>query len=232
MGAGATRDWESKGLGWGGDQEEGGVGSGMGALGLWVGIWGRELGGCRWGPGGCGWGSGGAAGGGLGGLWVGVWGPIGLRAGLWGAIGGLSAPTWSLVRPSRSRMCVVTMRSVSSRRRGYGPSWGQGGQEWAGGGRGAALPAQRGAMGGGYLAGALPDGVDELLDNEVHALEARLLQLHHLLLHDGLKRQIRGEQPRPGRQRGAAGERPPHIRTPNLPALLPTPPAPPPQPRA
>lgn len=96
LGAGATRDWESKGLGWGGDQEEGGVGSGMGALGLWVGIWGRELGGCRWGPGGCGWGSGGAAGGGQGGLrvgaWggllVGVWGPIGLRAGLWGAIGG------------------------------------------------------------------------------------------------------------------------------------------------
>ena len=65
-----------------------------------------------------------------------------------GAVGGLPAPTWSLVRPSRSRMCVVTMRSVSSRRRGYGPSWGQGGQEWAGGGRGAALPAQRGAMGG------------------------------------------------------------------------------------
>ena len=51
----------------GGDQEEGGVGSGMGALGLWVGIWGRELGGCRWGSGrAVGGGLGGAAGGRLG----------------------------------------------------------------------------------------------------------------------------------------------------------------------
>ena len=211
----------------GGDLGSGAGGLQVGAWGLWVGV----RGGCRWG-------SGGAEGGGLGGA---AGGRLGAHraegravGGHRGAVGGPPAPTWSLVRPSRSRMCVVTMRSVSSRRRGYGPSWGQGGQEWAGGGRGAALPAQRGAMGGGggYLAGALPDGVDELLDNEVHALEARLLQLHHLLLHDGLERQIWGEQPRPGRQRGAAGERPPHIRTPNLPALLPTPPAPPPQPRA
>lgn len=48
-----------------------------------------------------------------------------------------------------------------------------------------------------YLTGALPDRVDELLDDEVHALEARLLQLHHLLLHDGLEGQVWGEEPRP-----------------------------------
>lgn len=34
--------------------------------------------------------------------------------------------TCSLVRPSRSRMWVVTMRSISSRSRGYCWSWGGG----------------------------------------------------------------------------------------------------------
>lgn len=68
---------------------------------------------------------------------------------------------------------------------------------WGGGGR----APSRGE--GEYLAGALPDGVNELLDNEVHALEARLLQLHHLLLHNGLECQIWGEQPGPG---GRGGE--------------------------
>lgn len=37
-----------------------------------------------------------------------------------------SGLTCSLVRPSRSRMWVVTMRSISSRSRGYCWSWGRG----------------------------------------------------------------------------------------------------------
>ena len=51
--------------------------------------------------------------------------------------------------------------------------------------------------GRGYLVGALAHGVDELLDHHVHTLHARLLQLHHLLLHDGLKGHVGGEQARP-----------------------------------
>lgn len=48
-----------------------------------------------------------------------------------------------------------------------------------------------------YLDGALPDRVDELLDDQVNAFEARFLQLYDLLFHDGLERQVRGEQTRP-----------------------------------
>lgn len=48
-----------------------------------------------------------------------------------------------------------------------------------------------------YLQCALPDRIDELLDDQVNAFEARLLQLDQLLFHDGLEGHVRGEQPRP-----------------------------------
>ena len=58
-------------------------------------------------------------------------------------------------------------------------------------------PREEAPPGGGYLVGALPHGVDELLDHHVHTLHTRLLQLHHLLLHDGLEGHVGGEEARP-----------------------------------
>lgn len=52
-----------------------------------------------------------------------------------------------------------------------------------------------------YLGGALAHGVDQLLDDHVHALDARLLQLDDLLLHDSLKRHVGGEESSPARRR-------------------------------
>lgn len=51
-----------------------------------------------------------------------------------------------------------------------------------------------------YLGGALAHGVDQLLDDHVHALDARLLQFDDLLLHDGLKRHVGGEESSPAKK--------------------------------
>lgn len=51
-------------------------------------------------------------------------------------------------------------------------------------------------QGGRYLQRALSDCVNQLLDNHVHTLQTRRFQLHHLLFHNGFKRQVRGEEPR------------------------------------
>ncbi len=51
-----------------------------------------------------------------------------------------------------------------------------------------------------YLISALPDCVDELLDDQVDAFQTRLFQLNDLLFHYGLKRQVWGEQACPGGQ--------------------------------
>lgn len=48
-----------------------------------------------------------------------------------------------------------------------------------------------------YLHSALPDCVDELLDDQVDAFETWFLQLNDLLFHYGLERQVWGEQARP-----------------------------------
>lgn len=45
-----------------------------------------------------------------------------------------------------------------------------------------------------YLIGALPDCVDELLDDQVDAFQTRLFQLNDLLFHYGFERQVGGEQ--------------------------------------
>lgn len=47
-----------------------------------------------------------------------------------------------------------------------------------------------------YLVGALPDCVDEFLNDQIDTFETRRFQLNNLLFHDGLKRQVRSEQPR------------------------------------
>lgn len=52
----------------------------------------------------------------------------------------------------------------------------------------------------GYLVGALAHSVDELLDDHVHTLDAGLLQLYHLLLHDGFEGHVGGEEAGPDRQ--------------------------------
>ena len=54
-----------------------------------------------------------------------------------------------------------------------------------------------------HLLGALPHGVDQLCDDQVHTLLAGLLDLGDLPLHDGLKGHIRGEKagPEGGRRR-------------------------------
>lgn len=46
----------------------------------------------------------------------------------------------------------------------------------------------------GYLIGALPDCVDELLDDQVDAFQTGLFQLNDLLFHYGFKRHVGGEQ--------------------------------------
>lgn len=48
-----------------------------------------------------------------------------------------------------------------------------------------------------HLLGALAHGVDQFLDDHVHTLDTGLLQLYDLLLHNGLKGHVWGEQPSP-----------------------------------
>lgn len=50
----------------------------------------------------------------------------------------------------------------------------------------------------GYLDGALHDERRELGHHQVHALKAGLFQFEDLLFDNGLKGQVRGEEPRPG----------------------------------
>ena len=45
-----------------------------------------------------------------------------------------------------------------------------------------------------YLVGALPDRVDELLNDQIDTFETWLFHLYDLLFHDGLKRQVWSEQ--------------------------------------
>lgn len=52
-----------------------------------------------------------------------------------------------------------------------------------------------------YLRGALAHGVDQLLDDHVHTLDARLLQLYDLLLHNGLKCHIWGKKASSGQKK-------------------------------
>lgn len=47
-----------------------------------------------------------------------------------------------------------------------------------------------------YLVGALPDCVDELLNDKVDTFDTGLFQLNDLLFHNGLKRQVGSEQAR------------------------------------
>lgn len=47
-----------------------------------------------------------------------------------------------------------------------------------------------------YLAGALPDCVDELLNDQIDTFETGRFQLNDLLFHDDLKCQVWSEQPR------------------------------------
>lgn len=47
-----------------------------------------------------------------------------------------------------------------------------------------------------YLVGALPDCVDELLNDQIDTFETGRFQLNDLLFHDGLKRQVWSEQSR------------------------------------
>lgn len=47
-----------------------------------------------------------------------------------------------------------------------------------------------------YLVGALPDCVDELLNDQIDTFETGCFQLNDLLFHDGLKRQVWSEQAR------------------------------------
>ncbi len=61
-----------------------------------------------------------------------------------------------------------------------------------------------------YLVGALPDCVDELLNDQIDTFETGRFQLNDLLFHDGLKRQVWSEQPRSKdsqRDRGTATDR-------------------------
>lgn len=62
-----------------------------------------------------------------------------------------------------------------------------------------------------YLRSALPDCVDELLDDQVDAFETWLLQLNDLLFHYGLEGQVRGEQPRSESAFGKVKRRPRRI---------------------
>lgn len=48
-----------------------------------------------------------------------------------------------------------------------------------------------------YLVGALAHGVNQFLDDHVHALDTGPLQLYDLLLHNSLKRHVWGEKPSP-----------------------------------
>lgn len=48
-----------------------------------------------------------------------------------------------------------------------------------------------------YLVGALAHGVNQFLDDHVHTLDAGPFQLHDLLLHNGLKRHVWGEESSP-----------------------------------
>lgn len=60
-----------------------------------------------------------------------------------------------------------------------------------------------------YLVGALPDCVDELLNDQIDTFETGCFQLNDLLFHDGLKRQVGSEQPRSEdaqRNRGTAAD--------------------------
>lgn len=50
----------------------------------------------------------------------------------------------------------------------------------------------------GYLDGTLHDERRELGHHQVHALKAGLFQFEDLLFDNGLKGQVRGEEPRPG----------------------------------
>lgn len=47
-----------------------------------------------------------------------------------------------------------------------------------------------------YLAGALPDCVDELLNDQIDTFETGSFQLNDLLFHDDLKRHVWSKQPR------------------------------------
>lgn len=61
-----------------------------------------------------------------------------------------------------------------------------------------------------YLVGALPDCVDELLNDQIDTFETGRFQLNDLLFHDGLKCQVWSEQPRSEdsqRDRGTAADR-------------------------
>lgn len=61
-----------------------------------------------------------------------------------------------------------------------------------------------------YLVGALPDCVDELLNDQIDTFETGRFQLNDLLFHDGLKRQVWSEQARSEdaqRDRGTATHR-------------------------
>lgn len=48
-----------------------------------------------------------------------------------------------------------------------------------------------------YLVGALAHGVNQLLDDHVHALHTGFLQLYDLFFHNGLKGHVRGEKSSP-----------------------------------
>lgn len=49
----------------------------------------------------------------------------------------------------------------------------------------------------GYLVGALAHSVDQLLDDHVHTLDAGLLQLYDLLLHNSFEGHVWGKKPGP-----------------------------------
>lgn len=51
-----------------------------------------------------------------------------------------------------------------------------------------------------HLVGALAHGVDQLLDDHVHTLDAGLLQFYDLLLHNSLKRHVGREKSSPETQ--------------------------------
>lgn len=61
-----------------------------------------------------------------------------------------------------------------------------------------------------YLVGALPDCVDELLNDQIDTFETGRFQLNDLLFHDELKRQVWSKQSRSTdaqRDRGTATDR-------------------------
>lgn len=56
------------------------------------------------------------------------------------------------------------------------------------------MEARRGVA---CLVGALAHSVDQLLDDHVHTLDTGLLQLYHLLLHNGFEGHVWGEESGP-----------------------------------